>query len=158
MDCSWKGCRQTLQRIVVRRVAVDPGDGMFIVDSPLAVITLNHMVKCSADRLDTVFRAMADPTRRRILAEIARASWTVAEISRPFRISPPAISRHLRLLEDAGLVRRIRDGKFHRFELQPQAIIQAGEMLQRLALEWVDRIDRLEAFLEKEAKSARTGA
>lgn len=100
---------------------------------------------------------MADPTRRRILAEIARENWTVAEISRPFRISPPAISRHLRVLENAGLLRRIRDGKFHRFELQPQPIIQAGEMLRRLALEWAKRIDRLEAFLGREAEAAREG-
>ena len=105
--------------------------------------------------MDAVFRAMADPTRRRILAEVARENWTVAEISRPFRISPPAISRHLRVLEDAGLLRRIRDVKFHRFELQPRLILQAGEMLRYLAREWKARIDRLEAFLDREAKAAR---
>jgi len=113
------------------------------------------MVNRNADRLDTVFRAMADPTRRKILAEVVREDWTVAELSRPFRISPPAISRHLRVLEDAGLLRRVRDGKFHRFELQPQPILQAGEMLQRLALEWGRRVDRLEEFLDREVKGAQ---
>lgn len=115
------------------------------------------MVNCNADRLDHVFRAMADPTRRRILAEIARENWTVAELSRPFRISPPAISRHLRVLEDAGMLRRIPDGRFRRFELNPRPIIQAGEMLRRLALEWEKRINRLETFLDTEARSARIG-
>jgi DNA-binding transcriptional ArsR family regulator len=115
------------------------------------------MVNCKGNRLDLVFRAMADPTRRRILAEIASENWTVAEISRPFRISPPAISRHLRVLENAGLLRRIRDGKFHRFELRPQSIIEAGETLRRLALDWAKRIDRLEAFLDNEEAAARDG-
>jgi len=102
------------------------------------------MVNFKANLLAAVFRAMSDPTRRKILDEVARENWTVAQLSRPFRVSPPAISRHLRVLEDAGLLRRIRDGKFHRFELQPQPLVQAGEMLRRLALEWVRRIDRLE--------------
>jgi DNA-binding transcriptional ArsR family regulator len=113
------------------------------------------MVNCDSARLDSVFRAMADTTRRRILAEVVRSNCTVSELSRPFRISPPAISRHLRVLEDAGLIRRVRDGKFHRFELRPQPILQADEMLQGLAAAWGHRIDRLQQFLDSESRAAR---
>ena len=93
---------------------------------------------------------MADPTRRRILAAVVRSDCTVAELSRPFRISPPAISRHLRVLEHAGLIRRVRDGKFHRFKLQTRPILQADRLLRRLAVEWDHRLDRLEALLNAE--------
>ena len=115
------------------------------------------MVKYSATRLDSVFHAMADTTRRKILAEVVRAKCTVAQLSRPFRISPPAISRHLRVLEDAGLIRRVRDGKFHRFELRPQPVMQADEMLQGLAVAWERRIDRLEELLDAESRGAGKG-
>lgn len=111
------------------------------------------MVNRSDARLDAVFRAMADPTRRRILARVVRRNCTVAELSQPFRISPPAISRHLRVLERAGLLRRVRDGKFHRFRLETRPILEADQSLQRLAAEWSRRLDRLEDFLDTEAHS-----
>ena len=111
------------------------------------------MVNRSAVRLDAVFRAMADPTRRQILARVVRRNCTVAELSRPFRISPPAISRHLRVLERAGLLRRVRDGKFHRFRLETRALLEADQILQRLAADWNRRLDRLEDFLDAEARA-----
>ena len=126
-----------------------------VIDKAAARPTVNTMVNRSAVRLDPVFRALADPTRRRILAQVVRANCTVTELSRPFRISPPAISRHLRVLERAGLLRRVKDGKFHRFQLRPQPILQADGLLQRLAVAWERRLDRLETFLDAEIKAAR---
>lgn len=71
------------------------------------------MVNRNDQNLDRIFRALADPTRRRILLRVARSSCTVSELSKPFSISAPAISRHLRVLEDAKMLVRVKSGKFH---------------------------------------------
>jgi DNA-binding transcriptional ArsR family regulator len=112
------------------------------------------MVNRYPTRLDGVFRALADPTRRSILARVVRSDCTVAELSRPFGISPPAISRHLRILEDAGLLRRVRTGKFHRFKLRTPPLTEVQVMLSRLTAFWEHRLDHLEAFLEDEPGKA----
>ncbi len=75
------------------------------------------MVNRSYRNLDRIFRALADPTRRRILLRVARSSCTVSELARPFSISAPAISRHLKVLEDARLVARVKSGRFHRLSV-----------------------------------------
>ncbi len=75
------------------------------------------MVNRSDRSLDRIFRALADPTRRRILLRVARSSCTVSELARPFSISAPAISRHLKVLEDARLVARVKSGRFHRLSV-----------------------------------------
>jgi DNA-binding transcriptional ArsR family regulator len=72
------------------------------------------MVNRNDRNLDRIFRALADPTRRRILLRVARSSCTVSELARPFSISAPAISRHLKVLEDAQMLVRVKSGKFHR--------------------------------------------
>jgi DNA-binding transcriptional ArsR family regulator len=111
------------------------------------------MVNRKAPQVDQVFRALADETRREILFRVARADCTVAELSRPFAISGPAISRHLRILEEAGLLQRIRTGKHHHFHLNPQPIADVRSALDELTTFWLQRLDSLEQFLDAEKAS-----
>src|SRR6266487_6733225 len=81
---------------------------------------LNSMVNDSAEQLTTVFLALADPTRRAILARLAQGEASGTELARPFSISVPAISKHLRVLENAALIRRKKEGRVHCFRLAVQ--------------------------------------
>jgi DNA-binding transcriptional ArsR family regulator len=112
------------------------------------------MVNYSEANLDRVFQALADTTRRRILRRVAQSSCTVRELARPFPISAPAISRHLRVLERAGMLERVKRGKFHRFRVNTGALGQAQEVLQELADFWNRRLDNLEDFLQKEIRKS----
>jgi len=76
------------------------------------------MVNRNERNLDRIFQALADSTRRRILLRVARSSCTVSELAKPFSISAPAISRHLKVLEDAQMLVRVRTGKFHRMNIK----------------------------------------
>lgn len=105
--------------------------------------------------MDQVFRALADPTRREILFRVAQADCTVAELSEPFAISPPAVSRHLRILEDAGILQRVRTGKHHRFHMNPRPLAEVRATLEQLTTFWLQRLDALETFLDREKSSAQ---
>jgi DNA-binding transcriptional ArsR family regulator len=98
--------------------------------------------------LDRTFAALADPTRRAILERLARGEATVAELARPFRISAPAISRHLRVLEQAGLMQRERDAQWHRCRLNAQALAHAMQWLAAHERFWADSLQRLEQHLK----------
>jgi len=113
------------------------------------------MVKHQAPEVDDVFRALADRTRREILFRLARADCTVAELSRPFKISAPAISRHLKVLERAGILRRVRTGKHHRFHLNPRPPPEARTTLEQLTTFWLQRLDALENFLAQEKSASK---
>src|SRR5262249_39130336 len=98
--------------------------------------------------LDATFGALADPTRRGILAHLARRPRaTVGELARPFDVSLPAISRHLRVLETAGLLARDREGRVHRCRVLPGPIREARDWLERYPEFWESRLDSLEKFL-----------
>ncbi len=99
-------------------------------------------------QLDLVFGALADATRRRILARLAVGEATVGELAAPFEISRPAISRHLKVLERAGLIHRTRDGRVRRCELDAGPLHDASEWVGRYREFWVDRLDALAAYLE----------
>ena len=113
------------------------------------------MVKRKIADVDDVFRALADRTRREILFRVARADCTVAELSQPFRISAPAISRHLRVLEHAGILKRVRTGKHHRFHLNPRPLAEVSATLKQLTNFWLQRLDALENFLAQEKSAAK---
>jgi DNA-binding transcriptional ArsR family regulator len=106
-------------------------------------------------RLDRTFGALADPTRRAILARLADGEATVGELARPFRVSRPAISKHLRVLERAGLVRREREGRVSRCELDGAAMRQAAEWIARYRVFWEGRLDALARYMERSASSRR---
>jgi len=112
------------------------------------------MVKQKVPDTDDVFRALADRTRREILFRVARAECTVAELSEPFKISAPAISRHLKVLERAGILRRVRSGKHHRFHLNPRPLAEVRTVLEQLTTFWLQRLDALENFLAQEKNAS----
>lgn len=99
------------------------------------------------DSLDRAFAALADPTRRAILLRLAEGEANVSELAQPFAMSQPAISKHLKVLEEAGLVRVGQQGRSRPRSLDPKGIGEARGFIERMASYWPDRFDRLEAFL-----------
>ena len=104
------------------------------------------------DSLDLSFAALADPTRRAILARLAEGDATVAELAEPFTLSQPAISKHLKVLEEAGLIETGIAGKTRPRRLKPQGLEEAKGFIEHMASFWPDRFDRLDAFLKASAK------
>lgn len=100
------------------------------------------------DSLDQSFAALADPTRRAILARLAEGDATVAELAEPFALSQPAISKHLKVLETAGLIETGIAGTRRPRRLKPQGLDQARAFIENMASFWPDRFDRLDAFLK----------
>ena len=101
--------------------------------------------------LDTTFAALADPTRRAILARLALGEATVGELCAPFEISGPAISRHLRVLEEASLITRARDGQHRRCRLVEGAMANAAEWIEAHRRFWNGSLDKLEVHLKRYA-------
>ena len=102
-----------------------------------------------ADRLDATFTALADPTRRALLARLARGEATVSELASPFAISQPAISRHLKVLEQAGLVSVRRDGQRRPRRLEVKSLEEAQGWIDRYREVWDANFARLDAVLEE---------
>jgi DNA-binding transcriptional ArsR family regulator len=97
--------------------------------------------------LDTLFQALADPTRRAILTRLAEGPAPVKEIAEPFAMSGPAITKHLKVLEQAGLISRSRDGQLRPCQLQPKALAPAADWLEQYRAMWEDQLDRLGEYL-----------
>jgi DNA-binding transcriptional ArsR family regulator len=107
------------------------------------------MVKQSEAHLNQLFSALADPTRRAILRRLAQGESNVSDLARPFRVTLPAISKHLRVLERAGLVERRIEGRVHRCRLQPRPLKDASDWLAEYRQYWERQFDALGAFLER---------
>ena len=101
------------------------------------------------DRLDATFAALADPTRRAILARLARGEATVTELAEPFDMSQPAISKHLKVLERAGLVSRGRDAQRRPCRLEAVPLREASSWLERYRDHWERSFQRLDTLLEE---------
>lgn len=99
------------------------------------------------DHLSTTFSALADPTRRAILARLACGDATVTELARPFRISLPAVSRHLKVLEHAGLIRRGHDAQWRPARLKAAPLREVATWVEEYREHWEARLDRLEEYL-----------
>src|SRR6202165_2907491 len=112
------------------------------------------------NRLDATFAALADPTRRAILARLASGQASVTELAKPFAISQPAISKHLKVLESAGLISRGRDAQRRPRRLESKPLADASGWLERYRQFWEGSFQRLDSLLDemktKEKKSART--
>jgi DNA-binding transcriptional ArsR family regulator len=93
--------------------------------------------------LDATFSALADPTRRQILARLAQGDATVNELAAPFDVSLPAISRHLKVLETSGLISRTRQAQFRPCHLELDRLVSASEWIDRNGQIWTDRLDNL---------------
>src|SRR5271170_4363694 len=102
-----------------------------------------------AQRMDATFAALADPTRRAILARLRAGNASVMELAEPFAISQPAISKHLRVLERAGLVSRGRDAQRRPCRLEAKPLAEATDWLERYRQFWEGGFDRLDALLEE---------
>jgi len=100
--------------------------------------------------LDETFAALADPTRRAIVARLAEGEATVGQLADPFKVSLPAISRHVRVLKQAGLVRKRHEGRSVHCRLNPAPMQNAVAWLERYQRFWTQNFDRLEAFLAEE--------
>ena len=111
------------------------------------------------DQLSSTFAALADPTRRAILARLATGECSVTELAEPFEMSMPAVSKHLRVLEKAGLIARRREAQWRPCRLEPGPLKDVADWAERYRSIWEQRFDRLEAFLHelkaKEKKHAR---
>jgi DNA-binding transcriptional ArsR family regulator len=100
-------------------------------------------------RLDHTFAALADPTRRAILARLALGEATVGELAEPFAVSLPAISKHLRVLEAAELITREKRAQQRVCRLQPEALKTASDWIEQNRRIWEERFDRLDAYLRE---------
>lgn len=108
------------------------------------------------DALSSTFQALADPTRRAILARLARGEASVGELAAPFAMSLPAISRHLKVLERADLIVREKDAQWRRCRLRPEGFKTAAEWLAGYERFWSESFERLDRLLEEEAAVADT--
>ena len=110
------------------------------------------------DQLSATFAALADPTRRAILARLASGECSVTELAEPFEMSMPAVSKHLRVLERAGLIVRGRDAQWRPCRLEAGPLKEVAEWAERYRAIWEQRLDRLETYLQElKAKEKRHG-
>jgi DNA-binding transcriptional ArsR family regulator len=109
----------------------------------------------STDQLSVTFAALADPTRRAILARLAEGEATVNELAEPFAVTLPAISRHLKVLEGAGLIARNRSAQFRPSRLRPEPLTQATDWMETTRETWEARMDRLDAHLQAIQRGSR---
>jgi DNA-binding transcriptional ArsR family regulator len=103
----------------------------------------------SPDRLSRVFAALADPTRREILARLSTGTRSVGELAEPHDMSLPAISKHLRVLERSGLIARTRDAQWRPCQLQAAPMKEAVDWMEQYRQFWEQSFDRLDAYLQK---------
>src|ERR1700685_1297490 len=110
------------------------------------------MVKHPGAELDSTFAALADVTRREILARLVQGETSVSELAAPYKMALPAVSKHLRVLEDAGLVKRHKDGRVHRCRLVAEPMKDAAEWIDRYRQFWEHQFDALADYLEEESR------
>jgi DNA-binding transcriptional ArsR family regulator len=115
----------------------------------------NRIAKLS---LDTAFAALSDPTRRAILARLALGETSVTELAKPFAMSLPAVSKHLKVLERAGLITRGREAQWRPCRLEARPLKGAADWLEHYRIFWEQSLDRLEGYLkELQGKEKRRG-
>src|SRR5580692_11436290 len=111
----------------------------------------------SVDHLSSTFAALADPTRRAILARLASGEAPVTELAKPFDMSMPAVSKHLKVLEHAGLIARSREAQWRPCRIDPRALKDVDDWLQNYRRFFEESLDRLDAYLKKlQAKGPQT--
>ena len=103
----------------------------------------------STDLLSQTFSALAHPARRAILAQLCAGEASVQDLAKPFKMSAPAISKHLKVLEQSGLITRSRDAQWRPCQLQAQPIKDAVDWMEQFRKEWDDRFDRLDTHLQE---------
>ena len=110
----------------------------------------------TADHLSMTFAALADPTRRAILSRLSRGDASVNELAAPFKISLPGISKHLKVLERAGLIARTREAQYRPCKLKPRPLKGAADWIDHYRKFWDESLDRLDDYLKEiQAKESR---
>ena len=107
------------------------------------------MVNYKEHQLNLIFSALSDPTRRAMIARLRETEMSVAELSKPFDMTKSAITKHVKILENAGLLKRRISGRVHHCRLEAQALQEANEWLQFYESFWNDKLDALEVFLKE---------
>ncbi len=115
------------------------------------------MVKYQPDPLSSVFSALADPTRRAILARLALGGTSVGKLAAPFEMSLPAVSKHLRVLEAAGLIQRERQGRVRRCQLEARPLKEAADWIGDYRRFWDAQLDSLARYLERTQGQQKEG-
>lgn len=111
----------------------------------------------TSDHLDLTFAALSDPTRRAMLTRLGQGSATVTELAQPFNLSAPAISKHIKVLEKAGLITREKEAQWRRCRIEAARLKEANEFIEKYRKFWEDSFDRLEVYLRKlQAKENNT--
>ena len=113
-------------------------------------VILNHMVKYRTDSIDKTLSALSDPTRRAIVERLATGNHSVLQIAKPFNMSLPAVSKHLKILENAGLVNREVNGRVHTLSLVAEPMKNAIDWLNKYRVFWEGQLDSLTHFLNNE--------
>ena len=111
------------------------------------------MVTSKNDTLDHIFTALADPTRRAMLTRLTKGHATVGELAEPFAVSRPAISKHLDILERAGLVHRVADGRVNRCHFDGAPLAKAFALMEQYRTHWEFQLSAIANFLEQERTS-----
>jgi len=112
------------------------------------------MVKYSGAVLDRTFSAVSDPTRREILDRLARGPASISELAQPLGISLPGLMKHIRVLEEADLVKTNKNGRTRECSLGPARLDEAAQWIERYRERWEQRLDRLETYIERKRKGA----
>jgi DNA-binding transcriptional ArsR family regulator len=107
------------------------------------------------NRLDATFHALADPTRRGMLAKLALGEKSIGELAEPFAMSFAGASKHVKVLEDAGLISRRKAGRTHLISIEARPLEEAERWLRQWEKFWVSRLDRLEALIERDKKKEK---
>lgn len=115
------------------------------------------MVEQQHENLDHIFHALADPTRREMLRRLATREHTVTDLAAPFKMSLAAASKHIKVLEEAGLLQRTIRGRTHTCRLDPKSLAAAHEWIRFYERFWTNRLDALERELNKPEKNTRQG-
>ena len=127
-------------------MSLDAGHGLSI---------FNHMVEQNAAALDRVFHALADPTRRAMLRQLAGSEQSVGELAEPFDMSFAAAAKHVKVLEGAGLLSRTVEGRTHRCRLEARALAEADRWIAYYQRFWTGRLDALETALLRHARKTQ---
>jgi DNA-binding transcriptional ArsR family regulator len=117
----------------------------------------NVVQDASTDRLSMIFMALADPTRRHILELLSKGDATVNELAKPFSVSLPAISKHLRVLERAGLISRGRNAQWRPCRLEAEALKEGADWMDQYRQLWEESLSHLERYVQKLQAQERTG-
>ena len=115
---------------------------------------VNYKDTVKDKKLNATFGALSDPTRRAILARLSNGEAQMTELAEPFGISLPAVSKHLKVLEKAQLITRKKEGRIHRFRVNPDPILLAKSWIEKYQQFWNQQLDALGDYLEKSAKKA----